>query len=104
MKDGVDVLRELDALSSQVYQAKELINRLRQSNRELASQRSDAERHQKSTEQDQLEAQPEATSGLREETATAVDLSAKIESLQNERREVRRRVSLMLRKIEALEI
>jgi len=108
MKEGIDVHRELDALSSKVYQAKELISRLRQSNRELSSRLSEVERHRKTTENNQGEAQPdaspEATNDQQKETAAVGDLSAQIESLQNERREVRRRVSLLLRKIEALEL
>jgi chromosome segregation ATPase len=98
-------LRELEALEGKVYRAKELISRLRESNRELASQ---LEAIKDRIETQEPSAFASATDREEEASSTAPSprrgLNAEVERLQRERLEIRERVSRLLQQLESLEL
>jgi uncharacterized coiled-coil DUF342 family protein len=100
MGDAGERVKELDYLGGKVYQAKELIGRLREANRDLASRLEEV--------QHRLESQTIAERPLRDEAPENPDpdteaLVAEIARLRDERRQIRERVSSLLERIEALE-
>ena len=100
MGEGESRLPDLEVLSGKVYQAKELINWLRRSNKELNS-RLDGIQSRLETQEEVPPAAPE----LHEEPPRAsTDANSKLERLRGERREIRERVSRLLEQIESLEL
>jgi hypothetical protein len=103
MGEAANRLPDLDVLTGKVYQAKELISRLRQSNRELSSRLGEIKRRFETQESviDGVEADPQA--GL--DVASPPDsLAGEVERLRKERLEIRERVSHLLKQIESLDI
>ncbi len=97
--------RELEALGGKVYQATELINRLKESNRELCDELVAIKRRLDTQEPAVLDkaAQPS------EQAPVAVpepdpELVAAVKRLRGERLEIRERVSRLLQQIGSLEI
>ncbi len=105
MAGAVKRSRELEALGGKVYRAKELINRLKESNRELTGQLEVIKRR--------LDTQgpvvPDPTPRPSQETPVATPgadaaIMAEVERLRRERSEIRERVSRLLQQIDSLEI
>lgn len=88
--------RELEALGAKVHQAKELISRLRESNRELTVQLE--------TIKARLDTQDPGDSGGVLPWEPEPVLMAELERLRRERHEIRERVSRLLEQLENLEI
>ncbi len=100
MGDSGERVKELDYLGGKVYQAKELISRLREANRDLASRLEDAEHrlHNQTVAERPVRAEVPEGPG-----PDAEALVAEVARLRDERRQIRERVSSLLERIEALE-
>jgi len=93
MGESGERVKELDYLGGKIYQAKELIGRLREANKALTSR---------------LEDRATAEQPVREEVSPSSDpdteaLVAEVARLRDERREIRERVSRLLQQLESLE-
>jgi uncharacterized coiled-coil DUF342 family protein len=104
MGETANRLPDLDLLTGKVYQAKELISRLRQSNRELASRLEEIQRRLETQEPDALESRSTRPEGAAPSPLSDSKLAAEVERLRRERSEIRERVSHLLQQIESLDI
>jgi regulator of replication initiation timing len=94
-------LPDLEALSGKVYQAKELISRLRLANRELSTRLEEIQRRLDT----QVEAAPEPVQAEPPRAPSPEPAErAELNRLRLERREIRERVSHLLQQIESLEL
>jgi chromosome segregation ATPase len=94
-------LPDLEVLSGKVYQAKELINRLRHANRELTARLEEIQ----SRLDTQEDVRPEpAKDDPSRASAAATEAAAELERLRRERREIRERVSHLLQQMDSLEL
>jgi chromosome segregation ATPase len=100
MGDAGSRLPDLEVLSGKVYQAKELISRLRHANRELTTRLGEI--------QGRLDTQEKPPAAPQDEpariSAAEPEVVAELERLRLERREIRERVSRLLRHMESLEL
>ncbi len=98
--------RELEALGGKVYQATELINRLKESNQKLSDEL-EAIKHRLDT-QEQEPAAGEVAEPSEKAVVAAPEpdpkLMEEVERLRRERLEIRERVSRLLQQIDSLEI
>jgi len=104
MAEADDRAQELDYLGGKVYQAKELIGRLRESNRALNSRLGDIERRLQEAESTPLEREPSSGQEAASVDSGNRELAAEIERLRSQRREIRDRVSRLLERIEGLDL
>ena len=93
-------LPDLEVLSGKVYQAKELINRLRHANRELTARLEEIQ--SRLDTQDDVRSEPAKDDLSRASAAT--ESGAELERLRRERREIRERVSHLLQQMDSLEL
>lgn len=104
MTDTDERAHELDYLGGKVYQAKELIGRLRESNRALSARLEEAEKRLESV--GSVSSEPPSARG--EEAATADPgnrkLVAEVKRLRKERRIIRDKVSELIERIENLDL
>jgi predicted nucleic acid-binding Zn-ribbon protein len=96
---------DLETLGGKIAQAKKLIVRLKQSNRELTDQL-EAIKRRLDTQEPVTPSEPPQPSQERSVAAPETDaaLLAEVERLRRERREIRDRVSRLLQRIDSLEI
>ena len=101
MVEADNRLPDLEVLTGKVYQAKELISRLRHANRELSTRLDEIGRRLDTQEEvapERERAEPTRAS------STEPAAVAELERLRLERREIRERVSHLLQQIESLDL
>jgi chromosome segregation ATPase len=104
MGESVRRLPDLEVLSGKVYQAKELISRLRQENREL-TRRLEEIHSRLDTQNDAVpESTPSPRGDISQVSAGETKAAVELERLRRERREIRERVSRLLQQIESLDL
>jgi hypothetical protein len=94
-------LPDLEALSGKVYQAKELISRLRQANLELTGRLEEIQ-SRLDTREDGAPQTPQDSHP--QVPADESKVAAELERLRRERLEIRERVARILQQIESLEL
>jgi hypothetical protein len=99
MGESGERVKELDYLGGKVYQAKELISRLRETNRDLTSRLEEAQRRLES----QTIVERPAAAEIAESHPDTEALVVEVTRLRDERQQIRERVSRLLERIEALE-
>jgi uncharacterized coiled-coil DUF342 family protein len=99
--DSDERAQELDYLGGKVYQAKELIGRLRESNRVLSARLEEVEHRLQTAESGSQEPAPARGE---EVDPSNRELIAEVKRLRKERRVIRDRVSKLLERIESLDL
>ncbi len=104
MADTEERANQLDHLGGKVYQAKELIGRLRESNRALISRLEEVEKRLQTAESVSQEPVPASGMEAAEIDPGNRELVAEVKRLRRERRVMRDKVSKLLERIEGLDL
>ncbi len=104
MAEADDRAHDLDYLGGKVYQAKELIGRLRESNRALSARLGDIEKRLQESESTPQERDPSSGEEPVSLDSGNRELAAEVERLRGQRHEIRERVSRLLERIESLDL
>ena len=97
-------LPDLEVLSGKVYQAKELISRLRQANRELTTRLEEIQSRLDTQEDVAPDSPASPQYDASRASAGESKSAAELERLRQERREIRERVSRLLQQMDSLEL